>query len=82
MACNDDINTMGGNYASSLDVRNLGEGTYTIVVDLYAPDTAPSAFEMEVTFRPVLATGAACDPAGTANRCAGGACVAATMMCP
>jgi hypothetical protein len=30
----------------------------------------------------VLASGAACDPAGVNNRCMTGTCPAATMMCP
>jgi hypothetical protein len=37
-------------------------------------------FAMEVSLRPVLASGATCDMTGANNRCAGGACAGGT--CP
>jgi hypothetical protein len=39
-------------------------------------------FELRVSLRPVLATGAPCDPDGVNDRCAAGACPAGTMVCP
>jgi hypothetical protein len=42
-----------------------------------------TAFTLEVSLRPVLGSGAACDPAQLRNRCATGACPSgATPVCP
>ena len=82
-ACSDDI--AADNYHSSVEVRDATARTYAIVADLYgaATTTAATAFGVQVTFRPVLATGTACDPMGLQNRCATGACPAgASSVCP
>ncbi len=72
--CNDDVDTMGGNYKSTLEVDDAAAGTYTVFVDSYGGVTASSPFALQVSLRPVLMTGATCDPMGVMNRCAGGAC--------
>jgi len=80
--CNDDIDLEGMNYASHLETNAVAAGTHTVVVEGYGVLMAALAFELEVSLRPVLATGTACDPAGVMNRCAAGACPAATPVCP
>lgn len=80
LGCMDDINTMGMMYGSRVTVMNATEGDYYAFVETYGG--GGGAVEIQATLRPVLATGAACDPAGVNNRCMTGACPAATMMCP
>jgi len=70
-ACVDD--SMGERRAN-LVVQNIAAGTYTVVVASYTALAAPAAFGLDVTLRPVLATGATCDPMGVMNRCSAGAC--------
>jgi len=77
-ACVDDVM---GERRATLVVQNAPAGTYTIVVASYATLTAATPFGLDVTLRPVLATGAACDPAGVMNRCSAGACPAGAI-CP
>jgi hypothetical protein len=82
-ACSDDIDTEGEIYTSLAEVRDAPAGTYTVFVEVFGGvDEGSAPFELQVGLRPVLATGAACDPMGVMNRCAGGACPMATMMCP
>ena len=69
-------------YRSRVDVRNVTGGTYTIFVEPFRPGAA-TAFTLEVSLRPVLGSGAACDPAQLRNRCSTGACPSgATPTCP
>ena len=81
VACNDDISS--GVLSSSIAIENA-TGTYTLVVDRFAEETPAEAamFDLTVSLRPVLATGAACDPMGVTNRCAMGACPAMMSVCP
>jgi hypothetical protein len=80
--CHDDID-FPDDPSSIVTIENA-TGTYTVAVELYleAPITADVPVGTTFRLRPVLATGATCDPAGVENRCAGGACSATTMMCP
>ena len=80
-ACNDDIDFAGGVVASAVEVMDVAAGTYTIAVEPFGTLDAAASYELEVGLRPVLATGATCDPMGVMNRCAGGACPA-SMLCP
>jgi hypothetical protein len=83
LMCDDDIDLAAMNYQSAIEVRDAEPGTYTLFVEQYQGlATADAPFGLQVSLRPVLATGAACDPAGVMNRCAMGACPAGTMMCP
>jgi hypothetical protein len=81
MGCNDDINTGGMVYSSALSFRNIASGTYSIFVEIY-PGATTRNYGLTATLTPVLASGAACDPAGVMNRCATGACGAASHVCP
>jgi hypothetical protein len=82
VGCNDDVNLRGMDYRSRVDVRNVTGGTYTIFVEPFRPGAA-TAFTLEVSLRPVLGSGAACDPAQLRNRCSTGACPSgATPTCP
>ena len=81
LACNDDIDFAGGVVSSAVEVMDAAAGTYTIAVEPFNEIAAAEPYEIEVALRPVLATGAACDPMGVQNRCAGGACPAG-MVCP
>jgi hypothetical protein len=81
LACNDDIDFAAGTISSAVEVMDAAAGTYSIVVEPFGELDAAAPYELEVALRPVLATGAACDPMGVMNRCAGGACPAG-MVCP
>ncbi len=70
-ACVDDAM---GERRANLVVQNIAAGTYTVVVAAYGSLAAPEPFGLDVTLRPVLATGATCDPMGVMNRCSAGAC--------
>lgn len=80
--CHDDVD-YPDDVSSIVTIENA-TGTYTVAVDLYTPTPITADVAVGTTFRlrPVLATGAMCDPAGVENRCAGGACSTTTMMCP
>ncbi|MFN7696514.1 MAG: hypothetical protein ACK5U8_01335 [Deltaproteobacteria bacterium] len=80
LGCMDDIDTAGMMYGSSVTVMDATEGDYFAFVETFGG--RGGMVELQATLRPVLATGAACDPAGVRNRCAMGACAAATMVCP
>jgi hypothetical protein len=79
VACDDDV---GGSFGSLAEVLDAPAGTYAVVVEPFDSVAAAEPFDLEVSLRPVLATGATCDPMGVENRCGGAACVAATMVCP
>ncbi len=76
--CNDD----SGSVQSTIEIRNASAGTYTLVVENYAfsSDPLPAEIGLEVSLRPVLASGAACDDAELENRCADGPCN--SSVCP
>jgi hypothetical protein len=79
LGCNDDRVPM--DLQSDVTVMDATVGTYFVFVERYgglASGTIPHA--VQVTLRPVLASGAACDMAGVQNRCATGACTAS--LCP
>lgn len=80
LGCQDDIDTMGMMYGSRVTVMNVTEGDYFAFVDTYGG--GGGAVELQATLRPVLASGATCDPAGVENRCMTGTCSGATMTCP
>jgi hypothetical protein len=78
LGCQDDI--ARGMLGSSVTVMNATEGDYFAFVETYGGTGGP--VEIQATLRPVLDTGATCDPTGMANRCATGVCNATTMVCP
>ncbi len=84
LVCDDDYaGAPDGDYRSYGLVENVAAGTHFVFVDGYAPFDATTSVSVELRLRPVLATGAMCDPMGVANRCAGGACPASgTAVCP
>lgn len=81
--CNDDID-LANNRRSDLELLDVPEGPLALFVEHWAgvPADRTARIETEVTLRPVLDTGATCDPQGALNRCASGACPAATRACP
>ncbi len=82
LACNDDIDLAGMVYTSRFELLDAPAGDHAIVVEQWfpVPTTTPGDFQMEVSLRPVLATGDTCDNAGLNNRCAAGPCAA--TVCP
>ena len=70
--CSDDV--AARDFRSQTRVRDVTAGTYTIVVDTFGGPGAMADYTLAVSLRPVLATGARCDPAEVRNRCAGTAC--------
>jgi hypothetical protein len=81
--CNDDI-TASVNQRSTVEVLDVGDVELTAFVEMYngAPEGPGVRYELAVTLRPVLDSGASCDPSGVMNRCAGAECVVATRTCP
>jgi hypothetical protein len=84
LVCDDDYaGAPDGDYRSVAIVENVPAGTHFVFVDGYAPFDATTSIALELRLRPVLATGASCDPAGVMNRCASGACpTGAPATCP
>jgi len=82
LTCNDDIDLAGMVYTSRFELLDAPAGDHAIIVEQWAPrpTTTPGDFQMEVSLRPVLGTGVACDNAGADNRCAAGPCAAS--VCP
>jgi hypothetical protein len=78
--CNDD--TPGIAPHSRVEVLAAPAGSHTIVVEPYpySFDPLPAEIGLELMLRPVLGSGATCDPTGAENRCASGPCTAGT--CP
>ncbi|MEQ9072320.1 MAG: hypothetical protein RLP09_00610 [Sandaracinaceae bacterium] len=75
LACNNDISD--GNVRSTIEVTEIGAGTFALVVEqLGVMDEGEAPHEIVATLRPVLGTGEACDPAGVENRCQTGSCTA------
>lgn len=81
--CNDDIEA-SVNQRSTVEILDVGGIDVFAFVELYngAPEGDGVRYEIAATLRPVLATGAGCDPAGLLNRCEGGTCPVATRVCP
>jgi hypothetical protein len=80
VACNDDGE--GTAPRSRAEVLAAPAGSYTIIVEPYpfSFDPLPAEIGIILMLRPVLDSGATCDPTGADNRCAGGPCNAGT--CP
>jgi hypothetical protein len=74
IGCNDDASP--GNTASTLELMDLTGGSYFIYAEDLVAMMPPGsgAHELEITVRPVLDTGATCDPDELLNRCAVGPC--------
>jgi hypothetical protein len=79
--CSDDV---VGSRQSVAVVQDAMPGEYTVFVEDFAGVTAlsPQRFEVEVGLRPILSSGAACDPTSADNRCADGDCTADSRVCP
>lgn len=77
LSCNDDIAMR--RLSSSVELRDQTAGELTFVVELYGNHRGGSV-GLDVTLRPVLAAGEACDAMGVENRCAMGSCT--DGMCP
>jgi hypothetical protein len=79
--CSDDV---VGSRQSVAVVLDAMPGEYTVFVEDFAGVTAlsPQRFEVEVGLRPILSSGAACDPTSADNRCADGDCTADSRVCP
>jgi len=84
LVCDDDYaGAPDGDFRSFAVVENVMAGTHSVFVDGYEPFEMPTTVAVELLLRPVLAAGAACDPAGTMNRCMGAACPASgAAVCP
>lgn len=84
LTCDDDYaGAPDGDYRSFAVVENVAAGTHAVFIDGYAPFEMATTVAVELRLRPVLATGAACDPMGEMNRCMGGACPASgAAVCP
>jgi hypothetical protein len=83
LVCGDDVDFDADDYRSLADVLDVAAGTYYVFVDGYDPFDAATTVAVELQLRPVLATGAACDPMGVLNRCAMAACPASgAAVCP
>jgi hypothetical protein len=82
VACSDDAGAEG-DLRSRAEVESAAPGNYTVFIDTYAPLADARVAAFDVILRPVLASGAACDPMGVNNRCEGELCPAAgAAVCP
>lgn len=82
-ACNDDRSTMPHSISSLMVTQNATAGTHFIVVDAFETLMASATTMVTVSLRPVLGSGATCDPNGVMNRCHAAACPATgTPACP
>lgn len=72
VACNNDV--VMDDPQSRVEILDAAEGTYSVVVERMGPSDTALPYEMEISLRPVLATGVPCDPTEVDNRCAGGMC--------
>ena len=82
--CHDDIET-GVNQRSAFEILDVAPADLFAFVELYggsAPLDGGARVELSATLRPVLGSGADCDPTGDENRCAMAACPVATARCP
>lgn len=79
MGCSDDISM--SNLHSALTFRDIPSGDYYVIVDAYGSGAA-AMYTIQATLTPVLASGAACDPAMSNYRCATGTCGATSHVCP
>lgn len=83
LVCGDDVDFDAEDYRSLADVLDVAEGTYYVFVDGYAAFDAVTPVSVALQLRPVLMTGAACDPMGVMNRCAAAACpTSGPAVCP
>jgi hypothetical protein len=73
LVCDDDGGTTIAN-ASVAILEDAEPGTYTVFVEPFETRTEPVPYGLQVSLRPVLATGATCDPMEVDNRCAEGPC--------
>jgi hypothetical protein len=81
MGCNDDIDLAGRNYRSAVSFRDIAPGEYWALVEAFGSGGA-TPYTLQATLTPVLASGAACDPAMSGYRCATGTCGATSHVCP
>lgn len=69
-----------------VELRDVEPGEYAVAVDGFPfagrDRHDESTYSLVISLRPVLPSNASCDPAGIANRCAEGACPAASARCP
>lgn len=83
VACNDDRPDSEDTADSRLEILDSEARTYTIAVEVFGGVDAATMVDLVGRLRPVLATGAACDPAGVMNRCSSGACPSTgEAVCP
>jgi len=82
IACNDDIDTDMGRYASAVVLDDVAAGTQLYVfVDTWGEDGPGIDFAIEGTIRPIRDVGEPCDPFALADVCAPGAiCPAGTCI--
>jgi hypothetical protein len=82
--CNDDdTSATPTSLLSRLVIEDIPQGSYAVFVESYQgvlPDMM-LRYELSASLRPVLPSGAHCDPAEVMNRCAGMACTGAGT-CP
>jgi hypothetical protein len=80
----DDSAATPSTYLSRLVIQNIPAGHYAVFVEAYQgvqPDMM-LRYQLGGSLRPVLPTGAACDPTEVMNRCARMMCSGASRTCP
>ncbi len=83
--CNDDhTGATPSTYLSRLVIEDAAPGDYAVFVEAYQgvqPDMT-LRYELSASLRPVLPSGASCDPSEVRDRCAGDPCTAVGRTCP
>lgn len=84
LVCDDDYaGAPEGDVRSMAVLEDVAPGVYYVFVDGYEPFSRPTTVAVELRLRPVLGSGASCDPRGATNRCRSGPCPSSgAPVCP
>jgi len=83
--CNDDdADATTSTYLSRLVIQNIPAGNYAVFVEAWrgVQSDMMLRYQLSAALRPVLASGAACDPMEVMNRCHGMRCSPTGRTCP
>lgn len=80
VACNDEAKR--GDSRSIARAYSAPAGRYHVFVEPYEGARQQVRYRVQISLRPVLASGAACDPTEAKNRCETARCLHATSRCP
>jgi hypothetical protein len=80
VACNDEVKR--GDSRSFARAYGVSPGRHHVFVEPYQTAQAQTRYKVQISLRPLLPTGAACDVTEAKNRCENARCLRATEKCP